>query len=90
MKVGDKLICKKNHGYNGFSEVSYFEVNAEYTIDTIKKWIDHYTIIIDNIGFTYNFNLNYKQINGCYMLYDYFYTKKELRKLKLEVLNGSI
>ncbi len=73
MKVGDKLICKK--------EIEFFKKGSKYTIESISDM----SILI---GFRYgNFWFNAVNLYGdSYLVCDYFYMKKELRKLKLDKL----
>ena len=71
MKVGDTLICKKKLEYF----IDIFTPNEFYSITDIRM-NDRY--IINNIIFYEYGKVGY--------IWDYFYTKEELRKLKLESL----
>jgi len=77
MKVGEKLLCKK-------SRHTYCNADSYYLI--YKIYDDGKTIdLIANDGYAISFNFlntNHKPIDY-YNLYDYFYTTKELRKIKM-------
>ncbi len=72
MKVGDKLICKK--------DIDSFKKDGEYTIGRIYDVNIKFFIIFSSRS------SRWFSDNGSFemMIWDYFYTKKELRKLKLE------
>lgn len=71
MKVGDKIVCKKTHGY-GNGEYNIRE-NHTYTISIINYNIEGYWITV-------------KPWLVSYKMSKYFYTDNELRRLKLEKL----
>ena len=78
MKVGDKYLCKKSQSFNYYTIIE----NNYYTIDYLDNiWI---SVCIDGergITFTLYSDFGY----GSYF-YNYFYTKQEERKFKLEKL----
>ena len=76
MKIGDKLMCKKNMFYdNGHIR---FEQNKLYEITSSVNG----SISLNKNMFFYTFYPNANE----YKLCDYFYTIEELRKLKLKSL----
>ena len=81
MKVGDKLLCKKD---KIFIDVIIFINDNYYTITIIDKTDN--SILIGDIWFylfkKYNPNGKYNY----WFIWDYFYTPQELRKLKLKKL----
>ena len=83
MKVGDKLLCKKNY-YHTTSVVNYaYEIYTKdeyYIITSIKG---------PGVQFKSNFNVYLWFGNDFYSLRirEYFYSVKELRKLKLEKID---
>lgn len=99
MKVGDKVICK--YSIDFFERGSVYEKLEKGNILTCKKELkDWYTIgkeykilkIIDNSWINveeneYNCYVDFSLHNTGKFVWDYFYTKKEMRKLKLEKLN---
>lgn len=89
MKVGDKLLCKV--GYNDdFIKGKLYEIYDIYDDNHIiicGENENKYTYIDDSFIF---------YLDGCKNkfanslgLYNYFYTDKELRKMKLNKLSGS-
>jgi len=73
LKVGDKLYCYNNYIFN---ETIFFFVGHTYIITMIDGI---YIWVIDK-------HENYYLIVN---FHDYFYTTKELRKIKLERINES-
>jgi ubiquitin C-terminal hydrolase len=80
MQVGDKLLCKKDFIHE--LEV-YFHVDKLYTITKVVKHKnnDMWIYFNDEIIGTFYFLVSLIRDDS---LYAYFYTKKELRKFKLE------
>ncbi|MCK9445690.1 hypothetical protein M0Q50_02230 [bacterium] len=76
MKVGDKLLCK-NTNNNHFNISSCFTINKYYDIILIDdgkiKINNDYTEI-----FMFSFDDNY-----VLHIWDFFYTKEEMRKKKI-------
>ena len=73
MKLGVKYLCKKSHKFNYCSVIE----NNFYKIDYLNYfWI---SISIEN-----NCGITFSNKNNGWVFYDYFYTKQEERKLKLE------
>ena len=92
MKVGDKLLCKKNLFEEKTSKI-IFEVGEYYEIDYIDESLDEIRLIYPEDKLTWDeikiywFYLvgNNEIINN---LFNYFYTEKELRKQKLEKIES--
>ena len=80
LKVGDKLLCKKGIGFN--DKVFNFEVfnfGDYYTIQFVHKT----NFFINNWWFE-------KSESGIgWHVFDYFYTPKEVRKMKLKQLRDA-
>jgi hypothetical protein len=95
LKIGDKIVCKRDKFFirTGDKRVDYF-YGKEYEI----RGISNYTSDLDdkfwyymtgddvnvNRGFIH-YTENYFGFTN-YHIYDFFYTKQEYRKLKLEKL----
>lgn len=75
MKVGDKLVYKNKNDY-----MSYYHVNKSYTIIRMCDEDDD-VIINDDDNLEKTFYLTGKNLP--YYIWNYFYTKEELRQLKL-------
>ena len=77
LKVGDRLLCKKNTTNNNkYNKYELFLKNEYYIIT-----------IIDNV-YVYVCHDWYKlDQNSIWYLWDFFYTPQEVRKLKLKQLN---
>jgi hypothetical protein len=81
MKVGDKVICKKS------IENDVFKCENEYIVEIIDNGI--YIISDKPFKFTSGRWFNMDKTTGYqYDFDDYFYSKKEYRKKKLEKLNA--
>lgn len=77
IKVGDKLLCKKNHyPYYGNFITDVYLKGSEYEV--VKKYDDRVLLFIEGIG---SFSVKNKSI--C----EHFITLTEVRKMKLEKLN---
>ncbi|MCK9446684.1 hypothetical protein M0Q50_07460 [bacterium] len=84
MKVGDKLLCKKTYTLNTNDDEIFILYNGnEYVIDS--EFNGFYSIITEYNGMTFDFHILNKGVGDGY-IWDYFYTKKELRKMKLNSL----
>lgn len=70
-EVGEVLICKK-------SLKNTFKCGKHYRIDCVGANFDNFYIN--------HFRFSYSGFGNKFKWFDYFYTKKELRKLKLEKL----
>lgn len=81
MKVGDKIYCKKTLIYD--SQELYFYKDKIYYIEEIDKK-NIYLNTENNILLRFCIKL---QNGDKYKLYNFFYTKQEYRKLKLEKIN---
>ena len=95
MKVGDKLLCKKDEGeYYTITEVYNYQIltkllckkddsglnfvhKGEYY--TITEVYNYQILTINNLDYSLN------PTDYCY-IWNFFYTLKELRKLKLKQL----
>lgn len=77
IKIGDKLLCKRNCNY---LNTYYFDIDKYYLISGIVKENNITYWIIEDFVFSSRKKENF------YLL-DYFYTKQEVRGLKLEKLN---
>ena len=82
-KIGDKLYCKKNFGYNIqqkstplFIKNKYYKINY----DDINTGVD--------IGYIWDYFYINKKTSGGFYIWDFFYTPNEVRKLKLKQLNN--
>ena len=94
LKVGDKVYCIKNLG----GEIRVIKKDNFYTIEEVttydkvshtsfEKEKDINVILIHDkrLGRT---AFTMERYNYCFYFYDYFITKKELRKRKLKKING--
>ena len=81
LKVGDKLLCKKN------SSEDWFIAGKCYPIVKIETYPDYSSRIWVSYNNTNSdwFNSN-KNDNWC--IWDQFYTPQEVRKMKLKQLNA--
>ena len=81
-KVGQKLYCKKNFTYN-----KLYIKNEMYIIEDIDMFISN---TVDDIKINGNWFYSEYSIDCLnssreyWVVWDYFYTTHELRKLKLE------
>lgn len=88
MIEGNTLTCKKSlfeeyeNNDNKIIRVIHFEINKKYVIESISG---NCVILLKNDYVDYHFRTYIKE-DGFYVhyLWDFFYTKEELRKLKLE------
>ena len=89
MKVGDKLICKKDFGMvtlsGCFQAQDIFKVGKEYTID-YQAYRSDCVLIRSNIGLLWFDTIN-KPIG--YYIWEYFWEPNDLRKEKLKKLDES-
>ena len=83
------LYCKKQ--YDNPIEGIHFKVNKRYKVSKIDKKIWGVGLLVptmynpDYVSYEVFFSLvNYP---NCRYVYDYFYTKKEIRKIKLKIIN---
>lgn len=76
MKVGDRLYC------HSFLNLKYLSIGKFYVIDNIVKF--NYFEVRNDIGLKYI--LNYGNNINLYYYKKFFYTLKELRKVKLDKL----
>jgi hypothetical protein len=81
MKIGDKLICKKS-----VSEIQdRLTLNKNYIIyDIFGDSVDDYIVVVENDNNSKTFFLT--DSNSFWYIWDYFYTKDELRIKKLKTL----
>ena len=98
LKVGDVLLCKKTFKnpydddgkviYKKFITVEgkYFEIEDMYHFYKNSKKVE--VIVINDFDFSNRRKTLNKDILKIRYLQDYFYTKEEERKLKLNIING--
>ena len=84
LKIGDKLICKlgTDWGNISYGSISYIKNNV-YTVNSIENDIIATVYIGDENGEDWF----YIGKDADYYIWDYFYTLKEFRKLKLKQLS---
>jgi len=78
MKVGDKYRCKKSLR----SVISYTTIDKYYCILRDRE---HHVMILSDSGYEAFAKVKNNSVSP-YYFYDYFYTKQEERKFKLEKL----
>jgi hypothetical protein len=79
-KIGDKLLCKKNFGpYDNFTMDNYYEITDVLIYTEV--------VIINKKIFSIDKNLNDFSSSRFDYLWDYFKTKQEERKIKIQSLN---
>lgn len=81
MKVGDKLICKKDYCTSVYYTKFYFYKGHIYEIVDIVDRFGYKILCIETCNQDIKFSLRCK--DKLYV-WDYFYTQEELRKIKLE------
>lgn len=94
MNKGDKLLCKKNLKLN-LGYTYFFEVDKYYEVISVTLFQDIYYIDINfRSNDVYCFHMpinNNKTLNDNYTyIYEYFYSKDEIRKLKLDTIKKII
>lgn len=77
MKVGDKLLCKKDFG--DFIKGESYKISSIYSDGQIS-----FIGILQY--FEPNFETNINESMETYYLYNYFYTKEECRNKKLKTI----
>lgn len=77
MEVGNKVLCKSD-----YNDPYVIKKGEYYTIDSKFIMGGNMVVIINHIIFST------KEFDG-YYYYDYFYSEKENRKMKLNKINGS-
>lgn len=93
--IGETILCKENYVYVSDSrllkddpkKVSFLK-NKNYKISDFSYWDDENKIIMYQIN-----NWSFVSTNEIHNLFvpkfeDYFYTKKEIRKMKLNKINN--
>jgi len=83
LKIGDKLMCKvsNNKSIIGFNYGKYYSIEHISKID--GESFVNYKICNDK-GFSYNFY----NLRGYYSIHKFFYTTKEIRRMKLEKISN--
>jgi hypothetical protein len=83
MKVGNKVLCKK--GFFIYYDCCEFKSGEYYSIVNIS---DTYIIVKNRFGGldTFIFEQSNYLSQNIKFFYDYFYTEKEIRKMKLNKL----
>ena len=74
MKAGDKLMCKDSLR-NWFDKGKFYKIESN---------ISGVISMIDNINELVTFAFDEKYLDYTSYIFDWFYTEKELRKMKLE------
>lgn len=83
-----KLLCKKSYGNtNGYGQPFHIESGSCYDCDFLESSLTTITVTGEN-DVIYYFVLGDDTIEHEWYLYKFFYTEKELRKIKLEKLNN--
>lgn len=84
MKIGDKLYCIKNIYAEGTNFLNYTK-NKYYNIVYIDPY--GYDVALKcNNNYPCGFSLKKNNTNNEWYIWDYFYTIKQLRKIKLDKL----
>lgn len=91
LKPGDKVLCKSEmSGYYKNEVEVYFDAGKFYIVSDIYIYhqkgygLEYY--IFDNTGYRIAFGVKYNTGKGYHLFHNYFYTEKEMRKIKLERL----
>jgi len=80
LKVGNKIVCKCDNYYGGIKNPVYMlRKDTAYIITHIKE---------DYMGLWVRVNNDHPLVG--FLFKKYFYTKNELRKLKLNKINGKV
>ena len=98
IKLGDKILCKKsNKGHDndvGVEENVWYEIvdiskiPADLTAYTYNNFgLVRYVQVNDGGVFNISFCLNINNYGKDDYIWDYFYSQKELRKLKLDEIS---
>ena len=89
LKIGETLICKKEYIIDVGTNTSTLLTNGKrYIIENVNN-NNIYVSCDAAFGGLKKLNPNrFTTLHGVSKISDYFYTKKELRKLKLEKING--
>ena len=92
-KIGDKLYCKQDFTVDTFWEKKWggYVLFKKGTVYKILETHDYYVSVSTEVeGTYYDFHLYgkayIKRFSNIYSFFDYFYTQKEARKLKLKKL----
>lgn len=99
-RKGDLILCKKDFVENKRNRLSYkskesifFKKNNYYTLDFLNYWDNENTIIVsilNEVVFYVLLTNTYDLIlDNAPKFYDYFYSKQELRSIKLKKLKYS-
>jgi hypothetical protein len=85
LKVGDKLLCKRDMSNNSKHKKLFFVRNQWYTINRCVEYGGAQIVdVVKNKRNTISFVVNGKyEFGRLFKLSRYFYTEKEIRKLKL-------
>ena len=89
-KIGDRVLCKRDYNVSlgNFSNFSRFKKDKHYKILYVGNNDFSYDILIrSERGEKFGFDLVTNN-NDIDVFYDYFYTPDEIRKMKLERING--
>lgn len=92
IKVGDIVICKKNFKSTGYKiekiRRKEFIKGQEYIITYSDHWAGTDSVIIYQINYKVFCFVNSDSSTIFPYIYDYFYSKQELRKMKLNKLQN--
>ena len=83
MKIGDKLICKEDFSYSKGKFYFSFKKGIDYLVTSAYYVSSENYSYVQFFGDSYGAYCNLRE-ETCEK---YFYTKREVRKLKLEKLN---
>lgn len=86
LKIGDKIKCRKDF-HSVITGNVIFKKDEYYLINDISDNNVRFTISRINGDYKTTFELllpNFKTDYVYFLLFDYFYTEKELRQLKIE------
>lgn len=91
MKVGDKLICKKSLSkqYSGAVGELYYGITPNCKYEIVEMHHHELSVKVD-FGFCIWFTRSKEPWKEFEKLDEYFYTVKEIRKIKLNKLNNEI
>lgn len=87
MKVGDKFLCKKDWISVMFNKEDRFLTKGDTYKVKLMTVYDNYDMVLftGDSGFGEWFTYDIK--NDEWYLWDFFYTQKEIRKMKLKKIN---
>lgn len=87
-KVGDKLLCKRNGSFKGDDSRPYLKKGELYEIEKVDKFAHVYYYINNFVFMGEKIEKGGGGLGPSADINYYFYTKQELRKMKLKNLNN--